>query len=166
MRRQNFSQGSILPSIILNKGCGSIFFAAINSLNFSLSLNFNLAFKCSISKANWPVVTVSVIDLKFSADLIFIETIISLFRFLIYFPQVLINTIYCFFGFPEAGKLRMIFVSLCFVFQNIFCKQSLPPKSYKAFAVEIFWMNGPDAHDNKFITVTIKRLVSYHLDTK
>lgn len=75
-----------------------------------------------------------------------IKIIISLHSFFVDFSKILIDSIERIFCIFKPFKLRMIFVSFCISWEDIFCKQSLSPESDETFCIEISRMKWPDSH--------------------
>ncbi len=60
--------------------------------------------------------------------------------FSIYFSEIKVDGVKGILTSPEALELGMIFISLRFIFEHLFCEEPLPPEGQQAFAVEVAGM--------------------------
>jgi hypothetical protein len=75
-----------------------------------------------------------------------IKTVISLSSFFCDSIQIGSDPFHRIGSIPEPDELRMMFVSFRLPCKDLLCKQCLSPQSDQAFAIEVFWVNRPEAH--------------------
>lgn len=51
----------------------------------------------------------------------------------------------------ETDQLRMVPVALCVALQDFLGKQRLAPKGDEAFGIEIYWVQGPQPHQDNAV---------------